>query len=182
MSRCNGYALPSCDQQSRSIVFPATSVFCTDRKSTRPNSSHPPRSTLFPYTALFRSSGSCKTECRAATGTPCHRATSKAGRSFFPPPACSAQIGRAHVRTPATHRDLHSSPTRRSSDLLVLVKRNVALQRVRLAIVRPAKPVDRFSRHQRVLHRSEEHTSELQPPTEIYTLPLHGALPIFWFL
>src|ERR1051325_1116332 len=88
-----------------------------DRKSTRLNSSHPPRSTLFPYTTLFRSGidASLNFNCR----------------------------------------------------LIIRIRKR--------------KRWARLSMHAIFLYpsRSEEHTSELQSPTEIYTLSLHDALPIW---
>src|SRR5258708_5716103 len=141
-----------------------------DRKSTRLNSSHqiisyavflmirrPPRSTLFPYTPLFRSSPPpkrrCAASCCAASPTP---------RSPFPT-----------SRPPHDCRMLNEERRRGQQH------------------DQKAHPHSAYDNHGAGA-RSEEHTSELQSPdhlvcrffndtatTEIYTLSLHAALPIF---
>ena len=94
------------------------------------------------------------------------------------------------------HRDLHSFPTRRSSDLL-LGEEKLDAALLPIGDFYTMGPDD-AARAARAV-RSEEHTSELQSPcnlvcrllleknfffndtatTEIYTLSLHDALPIF---
>src|SRR2546426_783777 len=117
----------------------------------------PPRSTLFPYTPLFRSCGRSRPRSPRSRCISSRRAT----RSVYGATWAPTRRSHRRCRTPLIH------PTART-----------ACRRPRCAVHGP---------------RSEEHTSELQspfnlvcplfflndrPPTEIYPLPLHAALPI----
>src|SRR5687768_17856630 len=71
----------------------------------------------------------------------------------------------------ADHRDLHSFPTRRSSDLMNNVRRqSLGPPRTQCMLFDACaefEPMERFlseraQRFQRIFERSEEHTSELQ--------------------
>src|SRR5688572_23039590 len=148
-----------------------------DRKSTRLNSSHsqisyavfclirrPPRSTLFPYTTLFRSS-----------------------RVLFRGSGCGERVGALpgrHGTTAACRQLLRSKQ---------------ACSRFRDRLREATHGGHQGARGDQEDSRSEEHTSELQSQsnlvcrllldtasTQIYTLSLHDALPIFtgfisWF-
>src|ERR1044071_284088 len=96
--------------------FPGPQEASADRKSTRLKSSHPPRSTLFPYTTLFRSK---VFRLNYASATRLVPMLQSVFAETAPVPGTEGSIG-----------------------------------------------------------RSEEHTPEIQSPTEIYTLSLHDALPI----
>src|SRR5207244_11030422 len=67
---------------------------------------------------------------------------------------------------PAAHRDLHSFPTRRSSDLGA-PRRRAVHTRGRRARARAALPLVRAPDADRLDARSEEHTSELQSPDHL---------------
>src|SRR5205085_9883413 len=71
------------------------------------------------------------------------------------PPHPAAQIAALSFKRPADHRDLHSFPPRRSSDLFGPPRRTLVLA---------ASPLDDDRRGQ---GRSEEHTSELQSQSNL---------------
>src|SRR5438034_6863048 len=62
-----------------------------------------------------------------------------------------------------THRDLHSFPTRRSSDLDWLIAAIDSRGQGEIKLVRPGQIVGHILRW----HRSEEHTSELQSHSDL---------------
>src|ERR1035438_6932578 len=80
----------------------------------------PPRSTLFPYTTLFRSTSTLK-KSAAAMASHAPSGTSSMAAPFLatvPADRKSTRLNSSHLGISyAVHRDLHSFPTRRSSDL-----------------------------------------------------------------
>src|SRR6266576_871621 len=84
----------------------------------------PPRSTLFPYTTLFRSSSSCANVSVTAPSISSMRTTAMSAWSLAHRDRKCTRLNSSHVESSyavfcsGDHRDLHSFPTRRSSDLL----------------------------------------------------------------
>src|SRR5688572_362766 len=135
----------------------------TSFSPTRP----PPRSTLFPYTTLFRSLFSGETEFPMTWG-PC-RNTFHCKEPVRPPFIPSFSLAGAHATTSfhLLHRsEEHTSELQSQSNLvcrLLLEKKNLH--------------DDQLAAQLRVLYFFFTDT----PPTQIYTLSLHDALPIFIF-
>src|SRR6202049_2882340 len=102
-----------------------------------------------------------------------------------PPSREAAAIGRPpqsrfgeHTSELQSHRDLHSSPTRRSSDLSVCRYLQPDEWRQQDTRLRDRHPERRLRSAGR-LSQDSESTRPNFNPTEIYTLPLHDALPIY---
>src|SRR5438132_3295952 len=86
----------------------------------------PPRSTLFPYTTLFRSSIRRAADCRGASG---NQDTSRSSGSIVPDAKSRAECGTRHARvwSPARSEE-HTSELQSHSDLvcrLLLEKINI---------------------------------------------------------
>src|SRR2546430_2223061 len=131
----------------------------------------PPRSTLFPYTTLFRSCWSRPTTCSAHAPTPRSRPIPTKGRhtamwdSTWPRPATPPN------RIRCSRSEEHTSELQSQSNLvcrLLLEKKNNIVNEYCSAVltyhVLPAPPCSFFFND--------------TATTEIYTLSLHDALPI----
>src|SRR5947207_3162676 len=134
----------------------------------------PPRSTLFPYTTLFRSAAASQARC------PLPRRSASRARSGHDPSAGSPRPAPAGALSwdPATGRsEEHTSELQSHSDLVCRL------------LLEKKKKKKREKRHQtNHCHYLFVLTTILTyyisiflndpPPTEIYTLSLHDALPI----
>src|SRR3970040_669278 len=77
---------------------------------------------------------------------------------------CPSSVDRKSTRLNSSHRDLHSFPTRRSSDLVRLGRGREHGDAVDEAVDRAPFPAHHVRHGLPVERRSEEHTSELQSP------------------
>src|SRR5579875_522306 len=100
---------------SLGYMSPALDVV-EDRKSTRLNSSHTEIYTLSLHDALPISRGPACRRLRLHRGLVQHPEASQLARLHEPRPRCSRR-SEEHTSELQSHRDLHSFPTRRSSDL-----------------------------------------------------------------
>src|SRR4030095_16384865 len=118
---------------------------------------------------------------RPAPGAPRHRAarSCRAARRAPGGPSCYlARRSEEHTSELQSHRDLHSFPTRRSSDLGGILARPLAppgtVQHDRAA------PRDEHLEGRRATLLEDRKSTRLNSShTEIYTLSLHDALPIW---
>src|SRR6266498_795641 len=113
----------------------------------------PPRSTLFPYTTLFRSARAPRRTRRHPAGPPCRR-PARSARACGPP------------RSDRKSTRLNSSHVRISYAVFCLKKKNLSVSHVLLA-----PPPPRSTASPCFFFFNDTAT------TEIYTLSLHDALP-----
>src|ERR1035438_2427777 len=148
--------------------------------------SSPSRSTLFPYTTLFRSHQELEqAELRGGKveqGPIEARLATAAVQLHRSEEHTSELQSLRHLVCRLHHRDLHSSPTRRSSDLIKnSSRRNSVAVRLSRVPLRRAWQLPRSSctdRKSTRLNSSHLGISYAVFTIEIYTLPLHDALPI----
>src|ERR1039458_5314437 len=107
----------------------------------------PPRSTLFPYTTLFRSQDIPRTATPAPAPTPASPSPTARRRRPVAPDRKSTRLNSSHLGISYAFfgypRDLHSFPTRRSSDL-------------RISHVLPHRHRRRHRRHRRQLRAAAD--------------------------
>src|SRR5260370_1267619 len=117
----------------------------------------PPRSTLFPYTTLFRSPTHCRRRLRRGSSSPARR----------------GRLGSENFPADGRESPLHVSPRERRARAV----RGVARERPRLPISRGDRKSTRLNSNHTLISYSRFFFNDTAT-TEIYTLSLHDALPI----